>query len=243
MTRGYGVRGDILSFDLGSGSGLISGDDGVRYRFTGASLQPGSSARPGQRVDFVADGDAATQIMILSPSTKPPIDGPHDAPYGMAQPFQFQTALFSFNGRLRRQNFWIGWLILLGVGVVLGWIPLLGTLISIGLIWPNLAITVKRLHDMGHSGWLAAIPYGVGIVGTIVGISIIGVSAIANSAALEREDPMAVLGIVGPVFGLIALLTLVGLGFLIWIGVVDSQPGTNRFGPNPKAPVDAEVFR
>jgi hypothetical protein len=50
----------------------------------------------------------------------------------------------SFNGRIRRQHFWIGWLICLGAGVVLGWIPILGTLLSIALIWPNLAISVME---------------------------------------------------------------------------------------------------
>ena len=27
---------------------------------------------------------------------------------------------------------------------------------------------------------------------------------------------------------------LVNLAFLLWIGLTDSQPGDNRFGPNPK---------
>lgn len=56
--------------------------------------------------------------------------------------------MFSFEGRTRRSHFWIGWLICLGVGVVAGWIPIIGALISLLLIWPNLAIPVKRLHDM-----------------------------------------------------------------------------------------------
>ena len=30
------------------------------------------------------------------------------------------------------------------------------------------------------------------------------------------------------------LMFLVGLGFLLWIGLTDSQRGDNRFGPNPK---------
>jgi len=75
------------------------------------------------------------------------------------QSFDWQKLLFSFEGRTRRSHFWIGWLICLGVGVVAGWIPLIGFFISIALIWPNLAITVKRLHDMGMSGWIAAVPF------------------------------------------------------------------------------------
>jgi uncharacterized membrane protein YhaH (DUF805 family) len=150
------------------------------------------------------------------------------------QSFDWQKLLFSFEGRTRRSHFWIGWLICLGAGVVAGWIPLIGFFISIALIWPNLAIAVKRLHDMGQSGWLIALPWVVSIVGIVVAIGMIGIAAIGNIAALEREDPAAILALIAPVLGLFGLLTLVNLGFLLWIGLADSQRGENRFGPNPK---------
>lgn len=157
-------------------------------------------------------------------------------PSTQIQSFDWQGLLFQFEGRTRRSHFWIGWLILLGVGVVAGWIPFLGWLLSIALIWPNLAIGVKRLHDMGHTGWLILIPWVVSTVGLIVGISMIGFSAVMNAAALDQGDPVAILGLIGPVFGIFALLLLVNLGFLLWIGLTDSQAGANRFGPNPKTP-------
>lgn len=159
------------------------------------------------------------------------------------QTFDWQKLLFSFEGRTRRSHFWIGWLICLGVGVVAGWIPILGGLISLALIWPNLAIAVKRLHDMGQTGWLVVIPYVVSIVGTFVALGMIGFSAIANATALENDDPMAILALIGPAFGLVGLILLVCFGFLLWIGLTDSQPGANRFGPNPKDPtVPADTF-
>jgi len=150
------------------------------------------------------------------------------------QSFDWQKLLFSFEGRTRRSHFWIGWLICLGVGVVAGWIPLLGGLISLALIWPNLAIAVKRLHDMGKSGWLVAIPWVVSIVGMFAAIGMIGFSAFSNAAALEREDPAAIFALIGPALGLLGLLLLVNLGFLLWIGLTEGQSGDNRFGPNPK---------
>ena len=150
------------------------------------------------------------------------------------QSFDWKHLFFSFEGRTRRSQFWIGWVVCLGAGVVFGWIPLLGFILSIALIWPNLAITVKRLHDMGHTGWLAAIPYVVGIVGTIIAVMMMGASVFMNAAALENEDPAAILALIGPAFGLFGLMFLVGLGFLLWIGLTDSQRGDNRFGPNPK---------
>ncbi|WP_370236151.1 DUF805 domain-containing protein [Brevundimonas sp.] len=148
--------------------------------------------------------------------------------------FDFKTALFSFEGRLRRSHFWIGWLICLGIGVVAGWIPLIGFIISIGLIWPNLAIAVKRLHDMGLSGWLAAIPFVANIVGFIMMFASVGASVFMNLAALENEDPAAIMAVIGPVFGILGIMLLVNLGFLLWIGLSEGKPGTNKFGANPK---------
>lgn len=150
------------------------------------------------------------------------------------QSFDWQKLLFSFEGRTRRSHFWIGWLICLGVGVVTGWIPLLGGLISLLLIWPNLAITVKRLHDMGYTGWLAAIPWVVGIFGAVIGIFMIGATAVFNSAALDREEPMAVFALASQALGVFGVIFLVCVGFLLWIGITDGQRGPNRFGPDPK---------
>ncbi len=60
------MRGKVLSYDDYTGSGLISGDDGVRYTFTRGGLMGGArEAFPGSTVDFeVADG-VATNIYII----------------------------------------------------------------------------------------------------------------------------------------------------------------------------------
>lgn len=150
------------------------------------------------------------------------------------QAFDLQRLMLSFEGRTRRSHFWIGWLILLGAGVVAGWIPIIGFLISIALIWPNLAITAKRLHDMGHTAWLMVIPWVVNIVGGVFIFMSVGVTAIFNASALENEDPAAILALLLPMVGGLGLLALINLGFLLWIGLTDSQAGSNRFGPNPK---------
>ena len=47
-----------------------------------------------------------------------------------------------------------------------------GTFVFLGLIIPNLAVTVRRFHDIGYSGWyilLVFIPY----LGSIIGLVII----------------------------------------------------------------------
>jgi hypothetical protein len=61
------MRGKILDFSIAENLGVISGDDGARYRFAGAEWK--SSTRPpvpGLRVDFVAAGDEASAVMWTS---------------------------------------------------------------------------------------------------------------------------------------------------------------------------------
>lgn len=150
------------------------------------------------------------------------------------QGLDWQKLLFSFEGRTRRSHFWIGWLICVGAGWVANFIPFVGQLISIVLIWPNLAIAVKRLHDMGKSGWLAVIPWVACIIGGIAAVAMMGVSALSNASALEDGDPAAIMALLGPAMGIVAVVLLVCLGFLLWIGLSEGQSGDNRYGPNPK---------
>lgn len=226
------MRGQILSFDPAAGSGLISGDDGIRYAFNADQVTPPSAVTTGLRVDFVPVAGEATNIMLLAGTVAS--SAPSATPGVPVDTFDFQKVLFSFQGRIRRQHFWLGWLICLGVGVVLGWIPLLGALLSIALIWPNVAITVKRLHDMGHSGWLAVIPWIAGVIGVGAFIATVGLSALTRGDDWSSSDAEVAWSIIGPSFGIFAIVGLIQLGFLLWVGLAQGQPGDNRFGPNPK---------
>lgn len=234
------MRGEVISLDASLGGGLISGDDGARYAFSADAAR--GSIRIGDRVDFLGlDGVARDVLPLAAGASAPYAQSAYSAPAGAA--YDFGWSMFSFEGRLRRSHFWINWAILFVVGMLFGWIPLIGMLIGLIALWPNIAITVKRLHDMGHSGWLVLAPFVANIALFIVAFMSIGMSAIMNAEALEREDPSAVLGLIGPIFGVIILGFLINIGWLIWIGAVDSQPGRNRFGPNPKYPdQDAAAF-
>jgi len=79
--------------------------------------------------------------------------------------------LFSFDGRLGRQSYWLRALLLWGVNIVAiilfavggdagtATIPLLlgGIALYIAAFMASLATTVKRLHDRGRSGWFMLI--------------------------------------------------------------------------------------
>ena len=109
-----------------------------------------------------------------------------------------------FSGRARRAEYWyfalfqlllyLPSIILIVIGEVTGSrvLPITGVLLGIlfflGLFLPSLAVTVRRLHDTGKSGWLY----------------------------------------------LITLLPFGGLVIFIFT-LMESEPRTNKWGPNPKA--------
>lgn len=232
------LRGEILSYDTTAGTGLISGDDGARYSFVSSALQSPAVPAPGVRVDFVPEDGEATQILILAggPSTVGVAGGYASSTDTTVAGFDWQKLFLSFEGRVRRSHFWIGWLVLLGVNVVISWIPVIN-LLGFLLIWPNLAISVKRLHDMGKTGWLVAIPWVASTVFLIIGFLMVMGAAIAGGVGADyyENNPAALFAMMGPAVGAFVLAALVPLAFLLWIGLVEGDQGDNRFGPNPKS--------
>ncbi|MFE9888495.1 DUF805 domain-containing protein [Streptomyces scopuliridis] len=85
----------------------------------------------------------------------------------------------TFSGRARRSEYWwfsvlylVGTLLLVGVSVAVG--ELLLNVLLVFLIVPMLAVSVRRLHDTGRSGWrmlIALIPV-VGPVLYLVGMAV-----------------------------------------------------------------------
>jgi uncharacterized membrane protein YhaH (DUF805 family) len=107
-----------------------------------------------------------------------------------------------FSGRARRKEYWMFFLFNLIITLVLALIDsltgtfssqaglgLLSGLYSLAVLIPSIAVTVRRLHDTGRSGW------------------------------------WILLGLIPVIGGIILLIFM----------VLDSEPGENQYGPNPKA--------
>ena len=109
------------------------------------------------------------------------------------------------------------------------------TIFNLAVILPGLAVTARRLHDIGKSGWrqpvwiiipmLALIPVVVSIVIAISSDELVFILPPSDEGAL--------------------LITLLGsaITLLIWLGVFiwsltwlisQGQAGSNRYGPDPR---------
>jgi uncharacterized membrane protein YhaH (DUF805 family) len=151
----------------------------------------------------------------------------------------------TFSGRARRSEYWWFYLftILLGIGAgILDTIlasstatagapattsgPIAG-LVQLAIFLPQLAVTVRRLHDTNHSGWIL-----LGFVLLlVVAIGIIAVIAIGPEGVTPTFN-----GTTGALAGLL-LLGVLGYGIYLFVLLVsDSTPGDNDYGVNPKGP-------
>ena len=95
-----------------------------------------------------------------------------------------------FKGRSQRKEYWmftlfnlLAFFVLSIVGSVLGdQAELLTGIYSLGVLLPSVAVTVRRLHDIGRSGWWALL-----MVVPVVGALILVIFALQDSQAEENE--------------------------------------------------------
>jgi uncharacterized membrane protein YhaH (DUF805 family) len=70
----------------------------------------------------------------------------------------------TFTGRARRKEYWMFALINSIISIILSIIAaaikfeLLGTIYSLAVLIPSIAVGVRRMHDVGKSGWFLLIP-------------------------------------------------------------------------------------
>ena len=100
-----------------------------------------------------------------------------------------------FSGRARRREYWSYALCTFVIACVVGLIDgligqrnILSLIVSLALLLPSLAISLRRLQDIGKP-WQ---------------------------------------------YILFAFVPIIGVLYLLYLGVQDSQPGDNAYGPNPK---------
>lgn len=162
------------------------------------------------------------------------------------------SLLFSFNGRIKRSQYWLG---TIAVNVVNWMVVFMSTSanfaaaqakdpaaqlsalasnsalmlpVSLAVTWAALAIQVKRFHDRGQSGWWTLLPLAP-IVFMIMNV----VTAIGEGWPIERL--FASMGMPTLAFLVICL------GFFINLGCLPGTDGPNKYGDPPGSPPSART--
>jgi uncharacterized membrane protein YhaH (DUF805 family) len=75
-----------------------------------------------------------------------------------------------FNGRARRKEYWMFFLFNIIIAMILGFIEgvadinptsddsILASIYQLAILIPSIAVGVRRMHDVGKSGWFILIP-------------------------------------------------------------------------------------
>ncbi len=140
----------------------------------------------------------------------------------------FGYILTSTQGRIPRSQWWAGLVILAVIGVVLGlliaWVlgmtmvGLIATLVlQIILLYPSYCISAKRFQDRNKPAGLALIGIGLAILQTLA--RLVGLSNPYNPTAVDWILNIA--------------LIIVGIWYLIELGILRGTIGPNNFGADP----------
>ncbi len=148
----------------------------------------------------------------------------------------WKTLFFSFDGRIGRRTWWLASIVLMSSAVVLtslvnpnSWIGAppnaADTLLSLALIIPETAVSVKRFNDRDWPQW---IPYGFAMIG-VVSTLLLHFRLILEGNPPTVADAM----IVAAVVAMIAFVVIDN-------GLLRGTVGANRHGDDPLRP-DADA--
>lgn len=127
--------------------------------------------------------------------------------------------LFSFEGRLNRQPYWLSRLAFILFGTLFeprG--PMI--LISLIFLWISLALETKRWHDNGKSGWWTLFHLSASI---LFWATINGYTFGDYRGLIITGLEMIILSVSG----------LVIIWFFVELGILPGTPGPNKYGPDP----------
>lgn len=154
----------------------------------------------------------------------------------------------TFSGRARRKEFWMFFLFNLIFTFVISFIgnlinfTYLSTIYSIFIFLPSLAVAVRRLHDIGKSGWwilwlriIEVVGFTVGFLFVLAGMfmAVLGLQGEFNTIGnITATGTGLVVGVLGLVIAGVALI--IELVFMLTNG----DKGENEYGLDPKEEAD-----
>lgn len=252
------MRGTVLQYDDNSGSGYISGDDGVRYTFKRSDLQQLRPIAAGMKVDFVPNAGAASEIYMIDASGAI-ASGPGPAPgygaapaYGAAPgyaPGMAPTVTYtgedlglwdyfkkvmgkSFNGegRARRKEYWSFVLFTWLIFVVL---MILMMVIAGGAISAAMSSASYGGYGYGYGSYDGGFGAMLGALGVWLFVYIVIALVFLPASITVMIRRLHDIGMSGW-FYLLAFVPYIGGIFLLVCAFIPSQAYTNKYGPIPK---------
>jgi uncharacterized membrane protein YhaH (DUF805 family) len=151
------MKGRVTDYSEDMKSGTILGDDGNRYTFMGSDWKAEDAPAPDAMVIFATHEFRAKSIHVIASVT-----------VSSGTPFDYYVGCLrkyiEFSGRARRSEYWyfalFNLLIAMGlliVDFVIGTWGILYLVYGLGTFLPAWAVSVRRLHDVGKSGWFLLI--------------------------------------------------------------------------------------
>ena len=149
----------------------------------------------------------------------------------------------TFSGRARRSEFWYFFLFNFLISFVLGLIPFLSAvsgLWALAVLIPSLAVGVRRFHDIGKSGWtylyflIPSFLFIGYIFYFVIKFALPYVNAGYDVDAEFITDLLTNNSKSLAIIGILMLISLVASIIFIVMMAKDSEPGENKWGPNPK---------
>lgn len=133
--------------------------------------------------------------------------------------------IFQMKGRSRRSEFW--WTQLLVIILTIFLTPIVGCILSLLTI----PLKVRRLHDIGKSGWWLAINILLNVF-----LFIVMCVALFNFFVSINSDDYDYINLISFLLQYIifALIAWIYNLILLIFYCMDSKPGTNAYGPSPK---------
>lgn len=150
--------------------------------------------------------------------------------------------LFSFDGRIRRRDWWllgialgvvsfiVQFAIASAMGVSLMAQPpsqtanIISLAIGLVFLWPSLALGIKRGHDRNRPAIIMIVFYAL-----VVLMQVLTLVNGPQTGTPEMTPLLMAVGAVGLIVVIYAIYILIDYGFL------DGTPGPNRYGESPKA--------
>ena len=164
---------------------------------------------------------------------------------------------FVFAGRARRSEFWWWTLFSFILGFIVSFVAdvipednlLLSLIFSFGLLIfavylgiASFAVSTRRLHDIGRSGWWYGASLIFGLVWSVwMVVKILGLVSGMDIAHVDTESDAFAFTVLKELWAVILIPYILYISYsivlLVWY-CRDSQPGTNKYGENPKGVVE-----